>query len=172
MEFTLAVRRQVTDRLVARYQKATRVESRRSWTSWPIGTAGTVIMPVNALRLAAARPRPERAPRTPILRYGPGGDSGVTGVLAGVGWACWEAARAGASSAGLVAASTRRARHRRRAGPVAGRHVSGHNRSAAGRRPRLAAAERPLSYRAGIFAEVSDSDADLGRLGSGPARLR
>jgi hypothetical protein len=71
VEFTLAVRRQVTERLVARYQKATRVEKTAilnelaDLNGWHRDHAR------KALRLAAAGPRPQPAPRTPILRYGP-----------------------------------------------------------------------------------------------------
>jgi len=65
------VRRQVTERLVARYQKATRAEKSAilnelaSFNGWHRDHAR------KALRQAAAGPRPQRAPRPPILRYGP-----------------------------------------------------------------------------------------------------
>ncbi len=70
MELTLAVRRQVTERLVARYAKATRAEKAVilddlcEVNGWHRDHAR------KALRQAAAGPPPARKPREPVLTFG------------------------------------------------------------------------------------------------------
>ncbi len=71
MELTLAVRRQVTERLVKRYAKATRREKSVilddlcAVNGWHRDHAR------KALRRAAAGPPAARKPREPVLGYGP-----------------------------------------------------------------------------------------------------
>lgn len=71
MELSLAVRRQVTSRLVTKYSKATRVEKSAildglcEVNGWHRDHAR------KALRLAAAGPPAPRKPRAPVMTYGP-----------------------------------------------------------------------------------------------------
>ena len=82
VEFTLAVRRQDTERLVARYRKAARAEKTAFLNELADLNGWHRDHVRKALRMAAVVPRPQRAPRTPILRYGPkvieAGDSSDT----------------------------------------------------------------------------------------------
>lgn len=71
MELSLAVRRQVTNGLVSRYQKGSRAEKSAvldqlcQVNGWHRDHAR------KALRVAAAGPRPARAPREPVCKFGP-----------------------------------------------------------------------------------------------------
>src|SRR5215210_372988 len=69
MELTLAERRQVTERLVARYAKATRAEKKAMLDQLCEVNGLHRDHARKALRQAAAGPRPPRVPREPVLTY-------------------------------------------------------------------------------------------------------